>query len=81
MKNRKSGRLLGLASAAALLLALAPAPSKAEDAKALMMKSLGTSDVGPIVEESFTRFAKGLTPEQRARQGTRQARMIEEKSE
>ncbi len=62
----KTWRALGLSSAAALLLSLAPVASQAEDAKALMMKSLGTSDnVGPIIEESFTRFAKGLTPEQR----------------
>ena len=62
----KTWRALGLSGAAAMLFSLVPAVSEAGDAKALMMKSLGTSEnVGPIVEESFKRVAEGLTPEQR----------------
>jgi ABC-type sugar transport system substrate-binding protein len=51
---------------AATLLALSPVYSHAEDVDALLKKSLGTSEnINPVVMESFTRFAKGLTPEQR----------------
>lgn len=62
----KKWRALGLLSAATMLISLAPSISYAADAKELMMKSLGTTEnVGPIVEDSFTRFAKGLSAEQR----------------
>jgi ABC-type sugar transport system substrate-binding protein len=48
------------------MFALSPVYSQAEDVNALLKKSLGTTEnINPVVMESFTRFAKGLTPEQR----------------
>jgi ABC-type sugar transport system substrate-binding protein len=63
---QKTWRTWGVPSIAAALFALSPAYSQAEDVNALLKKSLGTTEnINPVVQESFTRFAKGLTAEQR----------------
>jgi ABC-type sugar transport system substrate-binding protein len=51
--------------AGAVLALAAGASAQAATAEELEMKSLGTTEVNPIVAESFGRFAKGLTKEQR----------------
>ena len=51
--------------AGAVLALAAAASAQAATPEELEMKSLGTIEVNPIVAESFTRFAKGLTADQR----------------
>jgi ABC-type sugar transport system substrate-binding protein len=62
----KSWRTWAVGGAIAAALALPPAPAHAVTADELLVKSLGgTENVGPVVAESFKRFAAGLTPAQR----------------
>jgi ABC-type sugar transport system substrate-binding protein len=59
-------RSAAVAVACAGLTSLTPAASLAATTDELLTKSLGgTENVGPIVAESFRRFADGLTAEQR----------------
>jgi ribose transport system substrate-binding protein len=51
---------------AAAMLALAPAPSHARDAKELLLRSVGTTEnVSPVIVEAIRHAAMDLTPEQR----------------
>jgi ABC-type sugar transport system substrate-binding protein len=51
---------------AAAIFALAPAPSHARDAKALLLQSVGTTEnVSPVIVEAIKHAAIDLTPEQR----------------
>jgi ABC-type sugar transport system substrate-binding protein len=62
----KTWRARAVPSIAAAVFAFSPTLSQAEDVNALLKKSLGTTEnINPVVMESFSRFAKGLTPEQR----------------
>jgi ABC-type sugar transport system substrate-binding protein len=55
-----------VAAASAALMSLSFVAAQAATTDELLMKSLGgTENVGPVVAESFGRFAQGLTPEQR----------------
>ncbi len=51
--------------AGALLAMAAGVTAQAATTEELEMKSLGTTEVNPVITESFSRFAKGLTDAQR----------------
>ena len=64
MNRMQKWALSGIAGA---VMALgAGMTAQAATPEELEMKSLGTTDVNPVITESFTRFAKGLTADQRA---------------
>jgi ribose transport system substrate-binding protein len=62
----KSLRALAVPVTASIALSLSAASVLAATPEELLIKSLGgTDNVGPVVTESFDRFAKGLSDEQR----------------
>jgi len=65
--TRKLSGWSSLAASAAVVAVLAFSPAaQAATPEELMLKSLGTTEnIGPVVAESFRRFAEGISPEQR----------------
>jgi len=60
-------RRIAFVAGLAALLSVLHGPASAETAQELMMSRLGTTDADPVIIEAFTRAAKPVTPELRAK--------------